>query len=292
MARTGRWTKVRSGAYAEVPPGLDLHARRRFLALAAIAAADEQLTIDHVFSHETAALVWGLPLWSDPIRTHVIQRPSMPTGAGAGDLVRHVHQLSAAHRTTHRGLPVTTLERTLVDCAMSLDPLGALVVADAALRAGADRDGCRRLLATMAGRRGVRVGRSVLELADDGAESPRESAARFLVLRAGMPVPETQIHIVTPIGEYWADLGWRDLRLLVEYDGLDKYGDGSTAPEVLLRERRRQDAVQEQGWRFLRLTREDIGRADTVLRRLIPLVPRALAASLTPRPDLLTLWRP
>lgn len=286
MIRSGGWVKVRTGAYVVPPPEADRHARRRFLALAGIVAAARQLTIDHTFSHASAALVWGLPLWTVPDRTHLIQGPT-PTGTGAVDLARHVHELATGHRTRHRGLPVTTLDRTLVDCAMSLGPLGGLVVADAALRAGADRDRCRALLASMAGRRGTRVGRAVVELADGGAESPRETATRYVMLRSGMPAPETQIHITTPIGDYWADLGWRDLRLLVEYDGIGKYAEAAGASEVLLRERRRQDAVQEQGWRFLRLTREDFGRTDTIMRRLTPLLPRALAASLTPRPDLI-----
>ena len=286
LVRSGRLARIRPGAYVEVPPDLDHHARRRFLALARVVAAAEQLEVDHTFSHATAALVWGLALWRVPTRTHLIQRVSRPTGHGADDLVRHVHELALAHRTERRGIPVTDLDRTLVDCAMALDPLDALVVADSALRAGADPERCADLLASMPGRRGVRQARAIVEFADDGAESPRETAVRYTVLQAGMPAPETQIRIDTSIGEYWADVGWPDLRLLVEYDGLAKYGDGSTAPRVLLRERRRQDAVQEQGWRFLRLTGEDVGRSSQVMRRLTPLLPPTIANTLTPRVDL------
>ena len=75
------------------------------------------------------------------------------------------------------------------------------------------------LLDDMAGARGVRRARTVIELADDGAESPGETATRFVVLRAGLPVPRTQIEVTTRLGTFWADLGWEEWRVLVEYDG-------------------------------------------------------------------------
>jgi hypothetical protein len=237
-------------------------------ALAAIAAADRRLTVPHWFSHGSAAVLWGLPVWRIPQETHVRQH-GRAGGDRDRDVVRHCGVVESGHLTILGGLPVTDLEQTMVDCARSMSPLPGLVVADAALRAGADRTAALAMLDEMPGCRGVARARAVIELADEGAESPGETVTRFVLLRGGLPRPETQVPVVTRLGTFWADLGWREWRVLLEYDGRTKY----TGPEDLIREKRRHDAVVEAGARLLRVTKEDIpGRAGLTARvcRLMP----------------------
>src|SRR5665647_2499769 len=205
QVRDGAWVRVRPAAYIATEPGQDPNARRQTVALAQIVALREQLSTDYTLSHESAALLWGLPLLRTPTRTHIIQ--GWQPKSTHHDLVRHVHRLAEEHQVVHRGHPVTTLERTVVDCAMALGAHAGLVLADAALRAGADRGRCKEILTGMAGRHGAPVARAVLDLADDGAESPGESSARFVLLRAGLPVPETQVRVDSHLGTFWADLG-------------------------------------------------------------------------------------
>jgi hypothetical protein len=183
-------------------------------------------------------------------------------------------------RTTILGIPVTTLSRTLVDCASSLSPMGGLVIADAALRAGVDRTEVDALIDRRRGRRGIARARAVIALADAGAESPGESVARYLVLRDGLPVPTTQIPIATRLGTFWADLGWEAWRIALEYDGRPKYTDGDR--EVLVREKRRHDAMTEAGWRVLRVTKEDLG-VGTLSGRVMRHLPSEVAAHIHPR---------
>ena len=164
---------------------------------------------------------------------------------------------------------MTDLELTMVDCARSLPPLAGLVVADAALRAGADRERAFSLLDGSTGRNGVSRARAVIELADDGAESPGETATRFVVLREGLPRPETQVRVETRLGTFWADAGWDEWLVLLEYDGRAKY----RSTDDLIREKRRQDALLETGRRMVRVTREDIARPMPLvagIRRLLP----------------------
>jgi very-short-patch-repair endonuclease len=220
------------------------------LALARLVALREQLTLPYVLSHESAALLWGLPVLMQPTRTHVIQR-SRPTSRGAPDVIRHVTDVPEDQRTVHRGHPVTTLERTVVDCAMTLGAHGGLVVADAALHGG--------------------------------AESPGETSARFVLLRAGLPAPETQVAVSTRLGTFWADLGWREWRLLAEYDGRLKYGAAGMASEVVVQEKRRQEAIEEAGWRVLRLTKEDLHEPSQLIQRLARYLPPGSLEGLRPR---------
>lgn len=273
-ARSGEWVRVRPGAYVEAA---DARGGRRTMALARLVALRAQLTLPYWLSHDSAALLWGLPLLHLPTRAHVIQR-SRPSRVGTSDVVRHIHEVPDEHLTTHRGHPVTTLERAVVDCAMSMSLLGGLVVADAALGLGADRETCRAILSAMPGRRGAPVARRVLDLADDGAESPGETAARLALVQAGLPVPETQVCVRTRFGDYWADLGWQLWRLLAEYDGRDKYRSGAEPAAAVVAEKRRQAAIEEAGWQVIRLVREDLHDLGALRRRVARFAPPGAVA--------------
>jgi hypothetical protein len=63
-------------------------------------------------------------------------------------------------------------------------------------------------------------GPRALALHDRGAESPKETWLRLIVVGAGYPAPQTQIPVRCPSGAmYYLDLGWPDLLLALEYDG-------------------------------------------------------------------------
>lgn len=51
------------------------------------------------------------------------------------------------------------------------------------------------------GRRGIRRARIALDLVDPGAESPRETWLRLLLIRAGFPPPQTQIPVYDEYGQ-------------------------------------------------------------------------------------------
>ena len=274
--RHAEWERLARGAYVDAASSLAPRAR----ALAVIGAVDDRLAKPHWFSHESAALIWGLPVWRLPRLTHLRQG-----GRAGGErdraVMRHSGLPGEDHLTSVGGLPVTDLEQTMVDCARSLRPLAGLVVADAALRAGADRGCVLEMLERLRGRNGAARALDVVMLADDGAESPGETATRFVLLRDGLPRPETQVRVETRLGAFWADVGWEEWRVLLEYDGRAKY----RSMEDLIREKRRHDALVEAGVRPLRVTKEDIPgsslsrRARALLPPGIPMVQRPLLRS-------------
>jgi very-short-patch-repair endonuclease len=280
--RGGEWVRVRRGVYLDA--GADAADPHR-MALARALGAHACLGGTHVLSHTSAALVAGLPLRTPPERVHVTQ-PWRPRSQIADDVVRHVRRLPAAHLTTVRGVRVTSLARTLADCATSLPALDGLIVMDAGLHVGVARGEVEDIVRDLVGRRGVVRARAVLAAADDGAESPGETWMRWVFLCAGLPPPETQLEVETRLGPRWADLGWRAWRLLVEYDGRQKYGEGRDATERLLAERRRQEALEEEGWRVVRVLKEDLRSPRELVRRVLRLVPGT--PRLEPR-DLLAL---
>lgn len=253
MLRSGRWERLRPGAYVELPPGVEPFARQRLLALGMAKAVSAQSFQSHVLSHETAALLHGLPLVGAPAPVHLVQAVR-PGQLNRRDVRRHFFPVPNDQRTERHGLPVTTLERTVVDCAMSLGRRDGLVIADAALHVGADLGTCKQILQSLAGRRGVVAARWALEMADGGSESPGETHSRFAVLLDGLPRPVTQVRVDTHLGAFWGDFGWPETRVLIEYDGLTKYEANGSASSAVLAEKRREDALRSAGWVVIRVT--------------------------------------
>ncbi|WP_143556795.1 hypothetical protein [Sanguibacter antarcticus] len=197
--------------------------------------------------------------------------------------------LDASDVVVRSGLRVTSLERTVVDCARSSSAVSGLVVADAALRRGVDPDSLRARLQDLGPARGVRIARAVIDLADGGAESPWESATRLVLVGAGLPRPSTQVRVVTRLGAFRTDLGWEDWKVAVEFDGLVKYttlaaGDPG---RVIFEEKRRHDAIVEAGWRVVRATREDVQPSNSLRERVQRLLPVGAQCPLRPAPHLL-----
>jgi very-short-patch-repair endonuclease len=271
VRRDPAWQRLRRGAYlAPSDSGpVPAHVEQRRVALARIRAVAAARRSPAWFSHTSAALLWGCDLLTVPGLVHLVQR-SRPHTHGDPAVVRHHGTVPADDRAEVDGLPVTGLARTVVDCACLLPRAEALVVADSALRLGADGARVDALLAARAGRRGVRRAREVLALADGRAESPGETLTRWHLHRAGLPAPELQVPVATPAGRFRADLGWPEARLLVEFDGFVKYGGGGArgAVAAVVAEKRRQDALEEAGWRVLRVTWTDLRAPGTLAGRV------------------------
>jgi len=125
--------------------------------------------------------------------------------------------------------------------------------------------------------RGLRQLEHALNLMDAGAQSPKETWLRLLLVRAGLPRPETQIPVVRQNGEPFAslDMGWRSHLVAVEYDG----GQHQTERRQYVRDIRRRERLEQLGWLVITVIAED--RAADIVDR----VRRALAtrkSSVTP----------
>jgi hypothetical protein len=279
--KAGEWERVGRGAYLRPASGTDRHAQARERALAQIAGVAARTQGPTAFSHVSAALLHGLTLWRLPEQPHVIQRSSASGWRDRG-VVRHLRRDGDDELVEIAEVRVTTLERTVVDCVAMLPPLDGLVLADSALAAGAEPHVLADLLARARGSRNVGRVRTVLRFADGGAESAYESACRFVVLRGGLPVPETQVPVRTRLGEVWSDWGWPEHGVLGEYDGRDKYDDRT----AMMREKRRHDALLEAGRRVVRVVKEDL-RGTGLAERFLRLMPARVRASTRPRPELI-----
>jgi predicted transcriptional regulator of viral defense system len=278
--RRGELVRLRRGRYGAPAPTTGGVARwREQRVLAQVAAVAGTLRTDYCFSHETAALLHGLAVYRLAEEVHVSQRwkPKVRRGRD-GPVRRHPVDVPARDRTlSSTGLPVTSLERTTVDCARWLPGARALAIADSALRAGADREVVETLVGEAAGRPGVRQARRIAALADARAESVGESLVRWIVHEADLDAPELAVAVETWRGTSWVDLAWPGAQVGIEFDGAVKYSGGEYGDphERLLAEKRRHDALGEAGWTLVHVMWDDLTEPDRLVARLR----RALAAA-------------
>ena len=168
-------------------------------------------------------------------------------------------------------IAVTTIERTAFDLARRGPVNRAVERLDALARAtrfkGAD-------VLELAGRhphvRGLRRVSRVLDLVDEGAQSPKETWLRLLLVDAGFPRPQTQIPVLAPDGypRYFLDMGWTDFMVAVEYDGEQHRVNTSQYRGDVARS----EYLESLGWRRIRVVAGD--RAADIVRRVERVWPR------------------
>jgi len=271
LTRSGELERVRRGAYAEPPPApLDPAAVHRQL----IAATLPQLAAGAVLSHTSAALLWGLPVWSDQLARVQVTRDR----PGGGQRRRHVQvhglPLTPAEVTSVGKLPVTSLARTVLDLGCQLSLTRSVGIGDAALRLGLEPDELEELILRGRGRTGIGGARRAAELLDRRAESPEESRSRVLFHQLGVPKPELQFEVFDHDGRFVArcDFGWPEHRTVGECDGKVKYGrllkPGQDVGDVVYQEKRREDKVRECRYQMVRWGSRDLNRAEDVAAAL------------------------
>lgn len=196
LTQAGDLVRVRRGAYTEAAAG-DPEGRHRQL----IAATLPTLSGEACVSHQSAAVLHGLPMWADLLdRVHVI-RPRV--GGGRRGTVVHVHPapLGDGDIIELNGMPVTSLARTVADCARTLSFTCGVGVGDAALRAGLTPDELAVQLEVATGRPGVPAARRTAAFLDGRAENFGESLSRVVLRRAGVPTPDLQFEVLGRSGE-------------------------------------------------------------------------------------------
>jgi hypothetical protein len=276
LCRAGELVAVRRGVYTSAAwwASWDVYVARP---LARIRAAELTLTSPHVFSHDSAAILHGVPLLR-PDRTEVhVSRLDL-----RGRRSRHgIHHHGARYRPDQvevvRGLEVLDPARTVVDLAREHGYRAGLVAADGALQLGLTRRELWAAAEAMAGWPYSLTVNAVVADSDEGAESPGETLARELVLECGLGgTVETQFPVQTVSGVVWADL--RVGRHLVEFDGRTKFHsaeDGGLREvdleQLVWDERRRQHETCAEGFGMTRFEYADYWgvRRERAIERLI-----------------------
>ncbi len=255
-AESGKVVRLRRGAYVPAELWGSLSDTNRYLAR--IAAVTSTRRAKPLYSHQTAAALWGLPtLRPWPLQIHVTVSPNIATRS-KGDIIRHSAVIPEEDVVDMGAYFITSRARTVLDLAAELTFIEAVVVADRALLV--DRFGKREPMMTrdelelawsraQSLRSSTRT-RAVLAFAVTQAESPLESVSRVNLRAAGFPRPRLQVAHYDREGFIGAsDFYWDEFGLIGEADGDSKYlqpklRNGRSAEQVVLDEKIREDRLR------------------------------------------------
>jgi very-short-patch-repair endonuclease len=200
--------------------------------------------------------------WIDPKKPAELYRRNGKRTAG---ILVHRDELLDGESQLIRGVRTTTAPRTAFDLGRRRGRTLAVVYIDALANAtGLTPDDVRPLIGKHPGVRGLRQLRDVVELMDGGAESPQETRTRLVLLDAGLPKPETQIRV----GRWRIDMGYRQFKVGVEYDGEQHWTD----PRRRNHDIDRHAELSALGWVIVRVG------ADLLHHRRYVIVERTCAA--------------
>jgi predicted transcriptional regulator of viral defense system len=251
--RAGRLHRLHHGVYAVGHTVLKREGRW----LAAVLACGDGA----VLSHRSAAAHWGL-LQSEATRTD-ITTPRRRAGNATIRLHRS-HSLIARDTTTHQGIPITSIPRTLLD-------LAATVRADRLERALAqaehlqlyDHRAITELLARSNGHRGQKALTEATALDPKLTRSEWEVRMLKLLRTAALPEPLVNLPLDAPdYGECRPDFHWPSHRLIVETDGWRTHRTRAAFES----DRAKDAALTAAGYRVVRFTWRTPDA--TILRRL------------------------
>ncbi len=255
--------QLQGRSWRRVGPGVYVWAGLAENPMLMLAAVRHRLPAGAVFSGRTAAWLHGVDVPPcDPVEA-TLPRPRGVMLRG-GVSVRGA-PLPAADVVTRRGLPVTSILRTVSDLGCRLPLIEAVVIVDMALQKRLlDVSELRSHVAARSGRKGTARLRRVAELSEPAAESPMETRLRMLLVLAGLPRPEAQVPLYDEAGRFLGrpDLYYRANRLCLEYDG-------GMHRDSLVEDDRRQNRLVSAGLRLLRFTASDLRNTPESVVRLV-----------------------
>ncbi|CAN5431501.1 hypothetical protein BH11ACT6_BH11ACT6_46990 [soil metagenome] len=195
--------------------------------------------------------------WVDDGVTVEINYPN--NKAPNGVLSRH-ETLHDDEVQTLAALSVTTVTRTAFDLARrgTKDEVRKKAVARLDALANATRfeiDDVAALASRHPNLSGVRLISEVLDLVDAGAQSPKETWLRLLLVEAGFPCPRTQIPVLGRNGRprYYLDMGWEAVMVAVEYDGEHHRKERATYTNDI----ERSEYLRDVGWLVIRVVADN-----------------------------------
>lgn len=235
------------------------------------------------FSHQTAALFWGIPLpFVRDLDPHVsVFAPARHPRISGVHGHESLRSLTSVVCHPHHGVLLSSPASTWAMLGAVLrDEYDLVAAGDAVVRIprmpggfavdlGAPLTSLSALKSVVEA--GRRVGRPALRLAlprvRTGASSRPESWCRLVVVDAGLPEPQLDVDVYGRDGSFigCVDLAYPSLKIALEYEG-DHH---RTSPEQWQRDLEKHDRLVAEGWRVIRISRAQLFAApNELIRRL------------------------
>ncbi|MDH6278849.1 DUF559 domain-containing protein [Prescottella agglutinans] len=249
------YVPVLNGIYVRVDQPVDFAQRSRALAVA---------HPDAVLAGWSAAALHGYRYIPDDAQPEAIL--PHPARRRAGVRFRYGRLAGDEHEDVY-GYELTSHLRTAYDLGRRLPFDDAVAAVDGLCNSGLKAPKLiGDLIDRHRGDRGLKQLRRVLDLADAGADSPWETRTRLLIVRAGLPRPQTQYTFTDNHGAILSmvDMAWPQYRVVLEYDGDHHRERRQYALDV-----RRRARVRQWGWDVVVATKELVlFHPDELLARL------------------------
>jgi len=226
---------------------------------------------DAVLSHRSAAHL--LDLREDQRDRIDVTAPGRRGRTPRGIDAHRDGSLVAADRTTAKGIPCTSVARTLLDLA-AVEPIWALrrAIGEAEVKRVLDKGAVRDLIKRSRGRRGVARLRTLLDEIHPETRRTRSYMERLFLgvcTRTELPTPEVNVPLWIGNSVFKPDFLWREAGLILEADSR-QFHDTDMA---FLDDRRREQRLQLAGWRISHCTWWEIehepGRLAETIRGLL-----------------------
>jgi very-short-patch-repair endonuclease len=204
-----------------------------------------------VVSHETAASLHGLTLLAGR-RVHI----QSPRQLRRANIVSHRTRLSDFRPVVVKGIPATSVTRTLIDLSASLPTKSLEQLLDEAIRRGMTDLGRLKgeLRRSGGNRRGAGVLRRLIRAREGNGErtdSELEDELLRLIRRRRLPQPVLHYNVVD--GDKWlgeVDFAYPDARIAIEVHGHGVHSQ----KRVWERDQRRENDLVRAGWKLLKAT--------------------------------------
>jgi very-short-patch-repair endonuclease/predicted transcriptional regulator of viral defense system len=254
--KSGRLHRIHHGVYAVGHRSLALEGR--FLAAAKACGPGA------VLSHFSAGALWAFVHWED--RHIEVTIADTTPRAHAGVRVHRTATLEPRDVTRHRGIPVTSPVRTLLDLASLLDY-------EALRRAARQAQSQQRVnlvqlaeaLQRTGRRRGVATLRRIAATGPAPTRSELEDVVLDLILRGGFEHPVVNQPLILDGRRVIPDFRWPEEQLVVEADGAAWHANALARED----DAERQALLESRGERVLRVTwAQAVVRPSETLERL------------------------
>jgi predicted transcriptional regulator of viral defense system len=258
LVRQGVLLRVGFGIYARAAVVADLARDAAGAQAVQVAGALAVMGPGCVGSHHGAAIIHGLDTLGRHPPTVALTRPPGGTSSKTArpGIGLHTAALPAGHVAVQRGVPVTSVARTVVDLARGSSFRAGVVVADSALRRRrASKAELQSILADCQRWPGIARARQVVAFSDARAESVFESISRVTFRDQGLPPPDLQAWVGDEEGVIGrVDFLWSAHRTIGEADGLSKYA----TPAQALVQLQRDALLRRAGFEVVHFTWDEI----------------------------------
>jgi hypothetical protein len=277
LVRDKEWVRLRRGAYALRAHVQSLDAAQ--LNVLVFRAVSARLDGEVVAAGSTALAALGVPVWGVPLDEVHVHRGRGKTSRKEAGVVHHLGELRSDQVLEVDGMLVAAPPRAVVDAARTASFEAGVVLADGAQRLlRPELDEMMDVLERQRDWAGSIVASRVVKFSDGRAATVGESRGRVLIARIGLPAPDLQRKIVGSRGAVIAttDYYFDGLATAGEFDGRLKYGrelyeqsnrhdEDVDLGDVVWREKRREDAVRDEGHEVVRFVWSELDGHDRSL---------------------------